>query len=354
VKASEESLAVTSPASREAWESLLKSDSNALVTQSLPWRDALFADGRFKDVSRLYEFPSGRRILLPLAQRRLHQAGSAVISSWPQPWAVGGPICQDGRVSKTEAAAVLADVARRPALAAEVKLRHDADQNWLRESGRFQVQSIADWILDLNGGFADIWEHKFQSSVRRAVRKAERSALDVQVDRSGQLLGCFHELFEKSILRWSAMQNAPVWLTRRRLRPEVAPARAKLIADSFGADFAIWLASSRGEPVAAIAVISHGAYAKYLWGAMDKDAASPVRAPDLLHRLAIEEACRQGCLFYDFGGARPESSLAAFKRKFGAAELYRHTLRMERVPISRTIGLPKALIKKTIGFRDNV
>jgi hypothetical protein len=234
------------------WESVVKSDGNAVVTQSLPWRDALVASGRFRDVSRLYEFESGQRIILPLARRRLGPGGVSVVSSWPRPWGVGGPICQHGSVSQAEAAAVLADVASLGAAAVEVKLRHDADPNWLRSGSHFQIHGIDDWILDLDHGFSFVWEQRFRSSVRRAVRKAERSGLEIEVDHTGRLLGSFYELYEKSVVRWAAMQHAPAWLTRVRLAAEVAPARAKLIADSFGPDFAIWLARLSGQPVSAV------------------------------------------------------------------------------------------------------
>ena len=345
---------VTSPVPRDVWESVLKSDGNALVTQSLPWRDALFASGRYRDVSRLYEFGSGRRVVLPLARRRLRPGGAAVVSSWPWPWAVGGPICEDGRVSPAEAAAVLADVAGLRAVAAEVKLRHDAGEAWLGAATQFTVEPLTDWMLDLDGGFGDVWEHRFHSSVRRAVRKAERSGIDVEVDRSGRQLGVFFELYQKSVRRWAAMQHAPVWLTRMRMAGEYSPDHIALIARCFQGNFATWVARSKGEPVAAIVVIRAGLYSKYLWGAMDKERGGLIRAPDLLHRLAIEEACREGYRFYDLGGARPGSSLGAFKKKFGATLVVRHTLHSERIPIQAAKQLPREIVKKMTGFQDNV
>lgn len=345
---------MTSPVPRDVWESALKSDVTAAVTQSLPWRDALFASGRYKDVSRLYEFGSGQRIVLPLARRRVLPGRTAVTESWPSPWAFAGPISQDGQVTDAEAAAVLADLAASTMLAVRVKLRHDADDAWLAAASQFEVEPIADWVLDLRGGFGDVWERKFGSSVRRAVRKAERSGLDVEVDQSGRLLGVFHDLYQKSVLRWAALQHAPVWLTRMRLAGETAPARMELMAKCFGPDLATWVARSNGEPVAAIVTIRSGAYTKYLWGAMEKEHAGLVRAPDLLHRLAIEEACQKGYRFYDFGGARPESSLGAYKKKFGATLAFRHTLYRERIPIQALKRAPTELIKKMTGFRDNV
>src|SRR5690349_15441835 len=103
---------VTTPVPRDVWDSLVRSDPAAVVTQSLAWRDAVFASGRYRDVSRLYEFGSGRRIVLPLARRRFATAWTATTASWPRQWGNGGPICEDGQVSAAEAEAVLADLAR--------------------------------------------------------------------------------------------------------------------------------------------------------------------------------------------------------------------------------------------------
>jgi CelD/BcsL family acetyltransferase involved in cellulose biosynthesis len=354
VSAGQSAPTVTSPVPREEWESALKSNGNAVAGQSLPWRDALFASGHFRDVSRLYEFPSGRRIVLPLAQRRLRRGGVGIVSSWPKPWAVGGPICPDGRVSQAEAAAVLADVARYKALAAEIKLPHDADEAWLTASSRYQVSQIQDWILDLGDGFDDVWQHRFRHGIRQTIKRAERSGFEIEVDRTARLLDAFHELHEKSVLRWAAKQHAPAWLTRARLAPDVAPARMKALADCFGPDFAIWLARLHGEPVAAIIAVRAGGYVKYMWSVMDKEAPGSAGAPDLLHKLVIEEACEKGYRYYDLGGARPDSSLGAYKRKFGSTLVYRHTLRIEHVPIQGPARAARLVAKKLIGFRDNV
>lgn len=347
---------VTSPAPRDAWESALKSDANALVTQSLPWRDALFASGKYRDVSRLYEFRSGRRILLPLAQRRLRPEAAAVVSSWPSPWAVGGPISEDGRVSPAEASAVLSDVARLPAVAAEVKLRHDADQAWLSAARGFNAEATNCWMLDLGRGASDVWENKFRSSVRRAIRKAERSGLVIEVDRTGKLLDVFFDLYQKSVQRWAAMQHAPMWLTGRRLAPTTNPARLDVVARSFGADCMTWVARSKGgEPVASLIVLRAGLYAKAWQAAMDKELSGPLGGvSQLLDWMAVQDACQHGYRYYDLGYATPGTSLGGYKERLGADLVFHHELRHERVPLQAARQLSREAVKKAIGFRDNL
>jgi hypothetical protein len=184
------------------------------------------------------------------------------------------------------------------------------------------------------------------------VRKAERSDIDVDVGRSGRLLSEFCDLYDKSIQRWSGMQHEPLRLTRWRTIRETSPRMLASAARSFGPDFAVWVARSQGEPVAAIIVLRSGGHAKYWRGAMDKELASPLRANELLHRLAIEEACRDGYRCYDMGFARPGSHLAEFKKKLGATLHTAHTLRAERLPLHTLDQRSRGMVKKVLGFRD--
>jgi hypothetical protein len=326
---------VTSPVPRGVWEAALRADPGAVVTQSLAWRDAVFASGRLEDVSVLYEFSSGRQVVLPLARRRGGPAQTASLGSWPRIWGVGGPICPAGRASPDEVAAVLADVARRPAPAAQITLRHNADRAWLSSARQFDVQERGCYVLDLDGGFDHVWTRKFRGDFRTAVRKAERSGVDVEVDRSGRLLGVFYELYQQSLRRKAAELREPLWLTRLRMSrvSPTSPAQLEAVAAHFGKDCAVWVARASGQPVAALIALRAGGDAKGWRVAVVKQTASPVRASELLHRLDIEEACRDGYRSYDVGGAAPGSPIAAYKEKLGATLRFTHELRVARLPL---------------------
>ena len=328
---------VTSPVPRDVWESVYRSDENAVVSQSPAWRDALFASGRYQDVSLLYEFSSGRQVVMPMAHRRQQPRWASAVASWPQVWGIGGPITSGGQVSPAEAAVILGDMARRGTVGATIILRHDADKAWLSEAREFNVEERGCYVLDLAGGFGEVWQHKFRSNTRRAVRKAERSGLDIEVDRSGRLLDVVYNLYEKSLMRWAAAQHEPLWFTRLRMNRScyTTPGHLALVARHFGADCATWVAWYKGEPAAANIILRSGSYVKAWRGAMDKEIAAPVCATEFLDRLAVEEACEEGYRFYDLGGAEPGSSLARFKENLGATLLFTHELRAERLPVYR-------------------
>jgi hypothetical protein len=288
--------------------------------------------------------------VLPLARPRA--AWNSVTASWPRVWSVCGPISRGGQVSTAEAAAVLADLARQGTLVAEIRLRHGASDAWLSEARQYRIEEHGCHVLDLAGGFSQVWAHKFRGTARNAVRKAERSGLEVEVDRSGQLLPVFRELYEKSIERWAAMQHEPLSLARWRTIRANPPWMLAAVSQHFGKDCGIWVARSRGVPVAVIIVVQSGTYAKYWRGAMDKELATPVRANELLHSLAIEQACRDGYRYYEMGQSRPDSPLAAFKEKLGATMQPRYTLRAERIPLQAIGRVSRNAAKRMIGFRD--
>jgi Acetyltransferase (GNAT) domain len=341
---------VTSPVPRAVWESLVRSDPGVVVTQSLAWRDAVFADGRYQDVSLLYEFPSGRSVVLPMARHRRRPRWADAATSWPDIWGVGGPISQGGRIDQAEAAAVLIDVAQRRTLSAQIHLRYGADPAWLNGASPFRVIENRGWhVIDIAGGFSHVWNHSFRATARTAVRKAERSGLDIEVDRSGRLLPVFCDLYQKSVQRWAVMQHQPVWFTRWRTTPMATPRMLESVARCLGEDCSVWVARSKGVPVAAIIVVRFGSYAHYWRGAMDKELATPVRANDLLHRRAIEEACGDGYRFYSMGNSQPGSPLAQFKEKLGATQHFTHILRVERLPIRRTQRMSRDIVKRIMG-----
>lgn len=341
------SFRVVSPVPRDQWESVTKSCDDLFSQQSLPWHDAVLADGVYKDASLLYEFPSGRQVLLPMVRRRWRTPLEPAPSSWPRAWGVGGPVTSDGHVDPAEAAAVLRDVVRRDMFGAEIHLSHISDPVWLDAAAASQLQVLEEpcYVLDLAGGFGEVWQHRFRGTVRTAVRKAERSGLEVEVDRSGKRLDVFYGLYEKSVERWSGILHEPAWFARWHLTRATPMSMLKAVAERFGEDCATWVAWSGGEPAAAIIVLRTGSRAHYWRGAMDKALAGPTRAAQLLQKLAIEDACDSGRRAYDMGMTDPGTSLADFKERFGATLSYTHYLQSQ-VPAQRVIGAPKAMAKR--------
>ncbi|MFJ9459655.1 GNAT family N-acetyltransferase [Kitasatospora sp. NPDC101447] len=343
---------VTSPAPREVWWELIARDAEALVTQTPTWLDCLCEAWPWEDASRLYRFVDGRRLLVPLVRHRRWPMRLLTEESWPG-WGVGGAVVPDGAPDAREARLVLADLADRPALRVAVRFGPGSAAVWNEVvPGAFSAVDRTTYLLDLDGGWEEVWSHRFHQQVRRGVRRAEREDVEVEVDRSGRLVPQFRRLYEESVVRWAEQQNEPLALARWRRRREEPPRLLEAVAERFGSSCAIWLARCGGQPAAAIVVLRHGTHTKYWRGAMDRSLAHPVHANHLLHRLAIEDACAAGSRLYDMGDARPESSLAQFKQSFGARPAASPAYYRERLPLTALDRRLRGAVKRVIGFRD--
>ena len=103
---------------------------------------------------------------------------------------------------------------------------------------------------------------------------------------------------------------------------------------------------------ARITVLAHGEHSTAWRGAMDKHVAAGSGANELLHRLAIEEACESGRRFFHMGESAPSSPLARNKRAFGAEEEHCTGYRFERLPLTAADQFLRRQVKRAIRFRD--
>ncbi|MFH9011434.1 GNAT family N-acetyltransferase [Streptomyces sp. NPDC017943] len=343
---------VTTPAPREVWWDLAGRDPDLAVTQTPTWLDCLCATGPHRDASRLYTFPGGGRIVLPLVSRGRRPRRLDAEESWPAGWGIGGPVASAG-VGPDEARAVCEDLARRPALRVGLRLRPQGAELWGRAArGLLRLEPHTTQAIDLDGGFGTVWRDRFHQRVRRDVKRAEKAHLDVEVDRSGRLVPVFQELYDRSIERWAVQQHEPRALARLRRRREFPEERLAAVAARFGAACSLWAAWDRGEPAAALVVLRHGPHAKFWRAAMDRDVAHPVRATPLLYRLAVEDACAQGCRVFDLGESAPGSSLEHFKAGFGAVSRPSPRYWRERLPVSAAERGLRTAVKRAIRFQD--
>jgi hypothetical protein len=342
---------VTMPAPLSVWRRLLQADPSAVVSQSPEWVRALCDQAGYEDATRLYELSNGRQLVLPMVRRRGSNGRMAVQASHPYGWGTGG-ILAEGGARPGEVAAVFSELARQPALLTVIRPNPLLTAQWsaARPPQALAVRRLAH-VLDLKGGFETVWQAKFNANARRSVRRAERSGLTVERDDSGRLVPVFYELYERSVERWAAQQHEPLWLAAWRARRRDPINKFRLLAESLGETFRVWVAWHNGAPAASIVVLQ-GVNASYIRGAMDKDLAARTRANYLLHRLAIEDACAAGCHYYHMGESGESSSLAEFKMKFGALPHRHAEYRLERLPLTKLDRLARGAVKRAIRFKD--
>jgi Acetyltransferase (GNAT) domain len=285
---------IISPAPRKLWRAAFLADSTALLTHTPEWLDTICAVDGYTDSSRLYIWPSGRHLVLPMVGKGV--GGFTVLEeSYPQGWGFGGLV--GGAVTPDEAAAVWADVAPRRLLRQRICLNPLQGSAWeqalaRRPSGAKVIPRRAH-VVDLDGGTGAIWK-RFSENARRCVRKAEKQTLEVECDTTGRLLGVFHKLLDLSTRRWAAQDGKPAWFVRWRTHHANPSSRWRQIIKRVMGGAAIWVAYHRGEPAAAIIVLQ-GPSDHYIRGAMDHEIAAPTRAAFLLQWLAIQDAFEKEC-----------------------------------------------------------
>jgi CelD/BcsL family acetyltransferase involved in cellulose biosynthesis len=340
---------VVSPAPRADWLAARADDPDALPTQSPAWLDAVCASGTWADASRLYRAADGRRVVLPMARRRL--AGPVgVEASQPTHWGFGG-IVADGGVTPADVDLVVRDLGSRRVAWQGIR------PNPLH--GRLYAERIPQHgvvidrcahVLDLAGGDEVVWKG-FANSRRRAIRKAEKSAVEVELDTSGRLLPEFFELYAQNEARWAEQQHEPALLAKFRTRFRDTIGKWQAIARHLDGGCHQYLARLDGRPIASIIVL-FGGNAHYTRGAMDKDLAGPVRANDLLMWHAIQDACAAGAPMFHLGESGRSPSLSEYKERFGARPHDYPELRIERIPVTAVDRAARSVVKRAIGFRE--
>jgi hypothetical protein len=343
---------VTSPAPRDVWTTLLESDGDALAFQTPTWLDCICKVGPYEDASRLYETTEGRQLVLPLARRARLPTPLATEASLPFGWGNGGLVAA-GAPRAPEIEAVFADLAHRSLLRTSVRPNPLLAARWAAAAPPdvVAVPHVAH-ILALHGDFGQVWMQRFKGATRTAVRKAERSALTVECDTSGTLVPVFYDLYRRSIVRWAHRQHEPLVLARWRALQRDPCRKFQLVAEHLGAACRVWVAWLEGQPIAAIIVLHQGATASYWRGAMDAALAGPRRANQLLHRLAIEDACVAGCRWYHMGDTGLSTSLAQFKAGFGATPHRYVAYRLERLPLTGVDRHLRRTVKRLLRFED--
>jgi hypothetical protein len=340
---------IVSPAPRDLWQEALSADSAALLSHTPEWLDTICAVDGWTDASRLYVWPSGRHLVLPMVGKGIGEF-TVVQDSLPNGWGFGG-LVGGGTVTPDEAAVVYAD------LAARRLCRQHVCPNALQGSAWEQVITRETWgamtiprrahAVDLDGGTGATWK-RFSQNARRCVRKAEKQGVEVECDTTCRLLGVFDELWLLSVRRWAAQQGEPVWLARLRGRRLNPLNRWRQIAERTREGVAIWVARHRGDPVAAIVVL-RGPNDHYTRGAMHKELAGPSRANFLLHWLAIQDACRRGAHLYQMGQSGwGADETGRFKENFGARGYEFPEFLLERFPISPLERIARAAVKRVI------
>jgi CelD/BcsL family acetyltransferase involved in cellulose biosynthesis len=171
--------------------------------------------------------------------------------------------------------------------------------------------------LDLRPEIEVLFRGFHKSSTQRKILRAEREALSCEAGRSVDLLRSFYRLLV---------------LTRRRHGLPPQPFEwFRNLAECVGDAMTVRVARYRGQPVAGIVTLRHGATVVYKYGASDP-IGHPLGAMHILFWKAIQDARANGCVSLDLGRTDlGDTGLLRFKERWGATVV---PLRYWRCPVS--------------------
>ncbi|GMB83762.1 hypothetical protein NN6n1_45450 [Shinella zoogloeoides] len=327
-------------------------DLDAIPYQSPEWCEAICADGRFRDISRHYEFEDGCRIVVPLVTVITLGPARFTAASYPDGCGMGGAICC-GNTTARHLRHVLKDLMASNVFSIKIRPNPMQGRRWAEAASGLALTTRARraHVIDLKEGFDHVYNKLFTRDTRSGIRKAERKGVVVRNSSNGDLIPVLHGLLARSVERWAAQQREPLWLARFRFRRRDPIEKLYRIQEAFGSDCKVWAAWVDGTPVAASLVLT-GRHVNDSRGALDRAALGTSCANDLLQKLTIEEACQSGCRFYHLGESGNSASLAHFKERFGATAYHYDEILIEQFPLFRIEQSLKGGVKKVIGFKD--
>ncbi|MCU1368978.1 MAG: hypothetical protein JWO77_172 [Ilumatobacteraceae bacterium] len=340
---------VISPAPPAAWTRIAADDPRAMADHSPEWT-ASIAQWGWRDASRLYRFPDGSSVVLPLLHRGSRPPAATWAASPPAGRGFGGLVGEAAADPKV-IRAVLADLAEQRWLSLRVRPAPETGRTWasVAPPTARAVERRAH-LIDLAPG-RDAVHDAMRKSTRRAVRRHERGGVDVQVGVGGELLDVYERLRQASVEHWAKAQHEPLWLARRRAGRRDPADRLRATAAALQGRFKVWVASIDGRPVAANVVVS-GPTAHAIRAATDRSIDAPSGVMQYLDWLAIEDACREGSQAFNLGESGTSGSLSSYKESLGASGHDYTEIRIERLPITTIDDGARRVVKRIIGFRD--
>lgn len=340
------------PCTASDWDRIYAFDEQALPSQSSAWTNAICVAGGYIVQRRRYIFQDQTEAALALFSRNYSVGPFRIQRSPPAAWGFGGPI-STRPLNSDHLRVILDDCAGLPGAAMQIR------PNPLTAGLWSEAAAGSDWtalprkahVLDLQGGFDEVWNHRILGRARTHARKAERLGITVHSGSGADLVEEFDTLFRMSILRWAKKQNEFSWLAS--LRGHIRDSKRKFLEMTRMCSDVVRVSIARqdGKAIAGIVVL-YGNNAHYTRGAMDEQAVGHSGTNSLLQATAIKEACERNCRYYHMGESGESASLTAFKAQFGAVGHAYAEYRHEHLPILSANQKLRTMAKKVIGFRD--
>lgn len=273
-----------------AWDGYVRAAPDGLPLHLSGWREVMSRTHGYETAYLLAQRSGRIAGVLPLFFVRSLLVGNTAMT-------LPGGLCADD----DETAAAL--IHHGQELARQANMRRlvvlDGRRAWA--AGLETHSSHVHWTVDVRQGPEALW-NQLDRNLRRQVRMARSNGVDVAIDRTGQALDAFYDVFS----RFTHEAGTPVY-SRRFLEH---------VVDTFPGGFNIALVRLAGQPIGGFFQLEMGRSMVGMWGAT-LHAHLALRPNYLAYWSLLEDAARRGFHTLDMGRSPAGSTASAFKGQWG-------------------------------------
>lgn len=200
-----------------------------------------------------------------------------------------------------EAALALIDAGRAWAKTAKARRFFIADSRRAWPAGIPTTSDHVYWLMDIQTGVETLWK-ALDGNIRRQVRIARRNDLHVKIDRSGQLLGTFYDVFSEF-----AHQSGTPLFSRHFLEN---------VIQTFPNGYSIAVVYQKEQPLGAYFQLEFGRTLYGMWGGTPRQFLD-LRPVYLAFWEMLADAIEQGFHFLDMGRSPAGSNASKYKGQWG-------------------------------------
>jgi lipid II:glycine glycyltransferase (peptidoglycan interpeptide bridge formation enzyme) len=253
---------------------------------------------------------NGKTILIPMMEANRH--GFKTFSSMPGNFEHGG-LFSESEITTNLFKTILKDILGFKNLILHINLSSSPElATKIPEEWKVKDEFTSTDLLKLKGkDFEDIWKN-YRNNTRRAIRKAEKSGLEIRDGTSLDDFKSFYDIYDESTKKWD-------------MKTPRIPYKLYKNLYKCGSDHVKLRLAVKDDKI--VAGLLDLWYSKTIYGYMsaflgDYGTYNPT---SLLFNESIKQACQEGYNYYNFGPSGSLKNIKVFKEGFGTenVEIYR-------------------------------
>jgi lipid II:glycine glycyltransferase (peptidoglycan interpeptide bridge formation enzyme) len=314
-------------ATNEEWDSFVDTVESALYFQTREWFDIWAEYAGFKNDTRLIQFDSGKKVLLPLA--RMNLLKGLVKVHFLAPKGMGGFLTND-ELEADEKRGLFEALKK-------VGMVYCAVNPYDTLTNQFDGFTAEDFtqVLDLREGFESIFK-KWTIGHSSAVKKGIREGITVELASTEDDWKSFFNVYIAFLARLDKnATNNYKWELFEIMFKKKSP------------HIKLWLAKYRGQVISGALNFYHNKHVAGWHGATLREFYR-LNAFHVLQYYIIQEACEKGFLLYDFLPSNGREGVIHFKNGFSPQK---KPVRIYMSPLMRRANVLRARLRNNSVYR---